>query len=304
MPTSRRFAGLLTMACSWPVALHAAEISIPELGVELVDVPVGVERPEMKRRFDGYTATLHFGKATLRIDRFDEEVPSGSDIKSASFRATQEPPSYTLHPHARGQATTINGHDAWTSAFSLPDGAPGSHLVGYTSVTYALVDQHVYSLAAYGSGADAPPSDFLAAVRAISGLRFVSVDRSAVSDSEPRSGLIRMPYFDPSSKDYCPAASKRRDETGVVDLKFSIDGKGQARDVEQIHAATEDLETSARSLLTDVKFHLASGWEDKGYQKLRFTIEIKYVVRGSSPPGGKESPPSVSDLQVVVVCSR
>src|SRR5580700_5764956 len=243
MRTTRLLISLLTIACSWPIVPRAAEMAIPELGIHLVDMPVGVDKPEVKRRVDGCTATLHIGTATLKIDRFDEAVPSGSDVKNDSFRAAQEPPSAALHPHVRGQATTINGHNAWTSTFAFRSGAPGSKDVLYTSVTYALVDQHLYSFAAREVGADTPPSDFLAAVRAISDLTFAAVDRSAMSDSEPPSGLIRMPYFDPSSKDWYPAAAKRRGETGVVDLEFSIDGKGHARDVRQIYAATEELGT-------------------------------------------------------------
>jgi hypothetical protein len=256
MRTRSLFASILTIACSWPIVTRAAEMAMRELGIHLADMPAGVEKPEVKRRIDGYTATLHIGTATLKIDRFDQAVPSGSDIKNDSFRTAQEPPSYALHPHARGQATTINGHDAWTSTFTIRSGGPGSRDLLYTSVTYALVDQHLYSFAAREVGGDTPPPDFIAAVRAISDLTFSAVDRSAMSDSEPPSGLIRRPYFDPSTKDWYPAAAKRRRETGVVDLEFSIDGRGKARDVQQIYAATEELGASSRSLLTDVTFHL------------------------------------------------
>jgi hypothetical protein len=302
MRTRRLLTSLLTIVCSWPVVTRAAEMAIPELGIHLVDMPVGVEKPGMKRRVDGCTATLHIGTATLKIDRFEEAVPSGSDIKNETFRAAQEPPSYALHPHARGQATTVDGHAAWTSTFAFNAGAPGGKDVLYTSVTYALVDQHLYSFAAREVGGDTPPSDFVAAVRAISDLTFSAVDRSAMSDSEPPSGLIRMPYFDPSTKDWYPAAAKRRRETGVVDLEFSLDGRGRARDVQQIYAATDELGASSRSLLTDVTFHLAPGWEAKGYQKLRFTIEVQYLLTGSGHPCAPP-PVRVPDAQQVVICS-
>jgi hypothetical protein len=302
-PPSRLFSRILAIACSWPVVTHAAEISIPELGVELVNVPSGMDRPEVIRRFDGYATVLDFGKARLNISRFEEAVPSGSDIRNDRFRAAQEPPSYAMHPHPRGQATTVDGHDAWTITWAVRSGAPGSEEVLWTSITYALVDQHVYSFDAHGIGGNAPPADFVAAVRAISDLTFIAVDRSAESGGKPPSGLIRMPGFFPSNRDWYPAAARRRGDVGVVDLEFSIDGKGHARDVQQIYAATEELAASARSMLTDMQFHLTSGWEDRGYQKLRFTIEVQYSLKGSGHPCvGEALPPRVPDAPSILIC--
>lgn len=303
MPTTRLFAGVLTIACSWAAVTHAAEISIPELGVELVDVPSGVEKPAIQGRIDGWTATLHIGKATLKIDRFEDIVPSGSDIRNDRFRAAQEPPEYAAHPLPRGQRTGINGLRAWTSTYALRSGVPGGKDALYRSVTYVVADQHVYSAAAYEIGAaDTPPADFVAAVRIISDLKFVAVDRSGISNTGPLSGLIRKPFFNPSSQDYYPAAAKRHGETGVVDLEFSIDGKGHARDISQIYADTTDLGASAHRLLTDLHFYLPSGWEANGYQKLRFTLEVQYFLMGSSHPCGNELPPRVSDAQLALIC--
>jgi hypothetical protein len=93
MRTRSLFASILTIACLWPIVTRAAEMEMPELGIHLVDMPAGVEKPAVKRRIDGYTATLHIGTATLKIDRFDEAVPSGSDIKNDSFRTAQ-----VIHP--------------------------------------------------------------------------------------------------------------------------------------------------------------------------------------------------------------
>jgi TonB family protein len=112
------------------------------------------------------------------------------------------------------------------------------------------------------------------------------------------SGAVRTPYFEPPSRDYYPTAAKHRGDTGVVDLEFSIDGRGNARDVKQVYAATDELGASTRSLLKDVQFHVPPGWEDKGYQKLRFTIEAQYFLA----PCGKEMPTRVSDAQLVVIC--
>jgi TonB family protein len=110
-----------------------------------------------------------------------------------------------------------------------------------------------------------------------------------------------MPYFWPSSKDYYPAAARRRGDTGVVNFEFSIDGKGHARDVRQIYTATGDLNASARSLLMDVQFNLPPDWENKGYQKLSFTFEVHYALWDSGHPCA-QLPLRVPDAQLVVIC--
>ena len=300
MRHSRLLVSILTIGWAWPVVIHAAEISLPELRIHLVNLPVDVEKPEVKRRIDGYTATLHIGKATLEIDRMDDAVPSDSDIRNDVFRASQEAGFPFPQPHLRGQAIVIDGRNAWTSTTALRAGPDGA-TVAYTSITYALVDAHLYRFKAMGWGADTPPPDFLAAVRATSDLTFATVDRSAEAESEPGSGLIKMPYFWPSSKDYYPAAAKHRGDTGVVNFEFSIDGKGRARDVRQIYTATGDLGASARSLLMDVQFHLPPDWENKGYQKLRFTFEVHYELWQPGHPCA-ELPLRVPDAQLVVIC--
>jgi len=300
MRTSRLLASIPTIACAWPVVIHAAEIPLPELGIRLVNLPVDVEKPEMKRRIDGYTAMLHIGKATLEIDRLDDTVPSGGDIRNDTFRASQEAGFPFPPPHVRGQASVIDGRDAWTSTSAFRSGAAGA-TVAYTSITYALVDAHLYRFKAMGWGGDLPPPDFVAAVRTMSDLTFSTVDRSAVAESEPPSGLIKMPYFWPSSKDYCPAAARRRGDTGVVNFEFSIDGKGHARDVRQIYTATGDLAAGARALLMDIQFHLPPDWENKGYQKLSFPFEVHYALWESGHPCA-ELPLRVPDAQLVVIC--
>jgi hypothetical protein len=301
MPIRLLLALLATLACALPLTGHADELAIPELGIHFADLPAGMVGPEVKARIDGYTATLHIGTGTLRIDRMDETVPSGSDIKNADFRATQREgfEEQTLS-NAKGQPTALNGHDAWTTTAAMrsPDGT-----VWYTSSTYVVVDQHLYRLLASGSWerAGAPP-DFLAAMQALSTVTFGPVDRSPVPGGGSPSGLVKMPHFFPSSsKDYYPVASRRRGETGIVDLEYSIDGKGRARDVQEIYAATQDLGASARSVLTEHQFHVSPGWENRGYQKLRFTFEVHYSLRGR---GGRceELPTRLPEAQLVLVC--
>jgi TonB family protein len=289
---------LAVLACALPLAAHAAELAIPELGIHFSDLPVGVASPKVKARVDGYTATLRMSTAMLRIDRMEETLPSGSDIRNASFRATQEA-GFGEHPFSKGQPTAVNGRDAWTtmSAIRSPEGS-----VRYSSSTYVVVDQHLYRfLASCWWKGDGPPPDFVEAVKTLSNVTFEPVDRSATSNGGPPSGLVKMPYFFPSSKDYYPDVAKRRGETGVVDLEFSIDGTGRARDVQEIYAATHDLGASARLMLSETQFHLSPGWEDKGYQKLRFTFEVHYSLarRGARC---EELPTRVPDAQLALIC--
>ena len=293
--------GLLsTLVCALPLVTSAADLAIPALGIRLSDLPVGVASAEVKARIDGYTATLHINTAVLRVDRMEETLPSGADIRNATFRANQEA-GFAGSPFAnpKGQPTTINGRDAWTtsSAVRSPEGT-----VNYSSSTLVVVDDHLYRLSAHGWWrGDGPPPDFLVAMKALSSATFEPVDRTSVSGGAPPSGLVKMPYFLPSSNNYYPDASRRRGETGVVDLEFSIDGKGRARDVQESYAVTPELAASTRRMLAETQFHISPGWEDHGYQKLRFTFEVHYAL---APRGGRcgELPTRVPDAQLVFVC--
>lgn len=110
-----------------------------------------------------------------------------------------------------------------------------------------------------------------------------------------------MPYFYPSNRENYSSVARRRGETGVVDLEFTIDGKGRARDVQEIYAAASDLAANARSLLADTHFYLSPGWEEKGYQKLRFTLEAHYSL---ARPGSRceELPTRIPDALLVLIC--
>lgn len=291
---------IASLACALPLATQAADIAIPELGIRIANLPGGAARPEVKARIDGYTATLHIGTGTLRIDRMEETVPSGSDIKNASFRATQEA-GFDEHifSNAKGQPTVIGGHDAWTTTTGVRFPEAG---VKYSSSTYAIVDQHLYRFVATAWWKrDGVPPDFLSAMQGLSNVTFVPIDRSSVPSDRSPSGLVKMPHFLPSDNDYYPDIARRRSETGVVDLEYSIDGKGRARDVQELYAATHDLGAGARLMLTEQRFHPSPGWEDKGYQNLRFTVEVHYSLarRGS---GCEELPTRVPDAELVVIC--
>lgn len=54
-------------------------------------------------------------------------------------------------------------------------------------------------------------------------------------------------------------------------------------------------------MMREIQFHVTREWEDKGYQKLRFTVEIHY---GLARPGGhcERLPTRLPDAELVLIC--
>jgi hypothetical protein len=173
----------------------------------------------------------------------------------------------------------------------------------YTCVTYAIVDQHLYRFVADATGGDTRPPDFDAVVRAMSELTFGAIDRSAAHSDTAPSGLLTMPAFHPPSNvDWYPPAAKRRGEQGIVGLEFSIDGKGHVQDVRRNYGDATDLATSAQGMLQSAVFRAGPGWEERGYEKLRFAIEFQFSIDEPGRHCRGNSPPRVPGAQVVAIC--
>jgi TonB family protein len=282
-----------------PLASYAEGVGIPELGIQIADLPGGASKPEVIQRLDGYLAILRLGKATLTIARLEDPVSPGSGVRDARYRAAQQADfDEDLGPKPHGESTVVAGHDAWTG-FSARRSGPN---VTYTCVTYAIVDQHLYRLLAHATGGDSRPPDFDAAVRAMSELTFGPIDRSAAT-AGAASGLLKMPAFHPdNSLDWYPAAAKRRGEQGVVDLEFSIDSKGHARDLQETYAVSDTLGKSAQALLQSTAFRVRPNWEENGYQKLRFNIEVQFWMGEPGRPCPEYSPPRIPSAEAIVIC--
>jgi hypothetical protein len=302
-PTVQR----LTIACSallwaWPAASRADTVDIPELGIQIPGLPSNLDRPRVIRRFDGYYALLHIGTAKLSISRPEDPVSSDSDVRKAAYRASLEADlGRDLGPKAHGRATAVNGHSAWTTFTIGPSNNPNRFI--YVSTTYVTVDQHLYWFWAQAVGGDKRPPDFDAALQAISDLKFAPVDRSSMQNVAPPQGLLRMPSFHVASNaDYYPAVSKRGGVQGKVEFEYSINAKGHVADVRQGEATSEDLAKSARRLLESVVFQVKPGWEESGYDKLRFPFEVQFWL-GIPGPCPEDVPPKVVDAVVVSVCS-
>lgn len=292
---SASVAVVAVIATAWPVTGHTETLDIPELGVQVPNVPSGTSKPTVLAHVDGYSASLRIGTASLLIARVQEPVPAGSDIRDAGFR-TQVSFNDYLGPKFHSDATYINGHPAWTNSSARRSG-PGP--VHWSCVTYVIVDQHLYHFSASADGGDKPPADFTAAVQAMSDTTFIPV--VAPSNATP-SGLLRMPASRfKNDMDYYPASAKRRGEGGVVDLEYSIDSKGRAQDVRQLYSTSDVFYKSAMELLQRSSFDIGPNWAAMGYDKVRFTVEVAFAISESFPC--KDPPPArIPGGEQIYVC--
>jgi TonB family protein len=294
---SARWAGVgLVLASLWPLAACAEALDIPELGVRIPNLPPGTAKPEVYARVNGYSALLRIGTATLSIARVQEAVPAGSDVREASYRTAQEAAFYEdLGAKVHGEATSINGHAAWTNNSAVRS---GDRPVSWSCVTYVIADQHLYRFTAAAWGGEKPPADYTAAVQAMSDATFVPVE--VPSDVTP-SGLLAMPPPHWMGIDYYPASAKRRGEEGVVGLEFGIDTKGHVRDVRKLYGTSTELDNAAIDCLQHITLEVGPRWEAKGYDKLRFTSEVRFAL-AESGHCGKPPPPRIPGAWEVHIC--
>lgn len=102
--------------------------------------------------------------------------------------------------------------------------------------------------------------------------------------------------------DWYPPAAQRRGEQGVVDMEFGIDGTGHVRDVQQTFAVSDTLGKAARALLQSLTYRVNPSWEVKGYQTLRFNLEVQFLLTGIDAHCPGALPPRVPAAEAVVVC--
>ena len=293
-------AGLL-LGFLFPIASPAGELTIPALGVRIPNLPENATPPQVTARLDGLMAVMQVGTATLTIARIADPVPPGSDVTDPAYRAALE--AYFggregTPPYER--ATTVGGHDAWTVASARRFGSYDRR-INYVSATYTIVDQHTYRIHATAHGVDTMPPDYVTAVRMMANLAFETVDAAAVEKLGAPAGLLQMPSFQPSSGDFYPPTARRLNEQGIAGIEFSINGKGHAQDMRELYATAADLGKGAQALLASTRFKVPPDWAQKGYQSVRFSIEIQYVL---VPPGGgfpEQAPPRMQTDQVIVV---
>jgi hypothetical protein len=170
----------LTAVLLWPLAGHANDVDLPELGVRLTTLPSAATPPQVSQVAQhpaGYDAVTHLGAAVLNIYREDDPVPDGSDVADPRYRALLDH-NYrgSVESKTLGAPTSLGGHSAWTVVDAREDGS--SDLTHYTCLTYAIVDQHLYRLAVTAAGSPGRPPEFDALVKALSGVTFELVRRA------------------------------------------------------------------------------------------------------------------------------
>lgn len=285
-----------------PLASHAASVDIPELGVELPDVPSGITTARAVERPDGYEWQTQLGTSTLSIYREERPTPAGSNVSDRNYRATLDVKFHTpVKSQTTGSATAVGGQPAWTAVGSQRLGA--LPLVVSNWLTYVIVDDHLYRLAVSALAQGGRPSEFDSLVKAVSGVSFGPIRRTQTEPAASKAG--DMPRFvSGGNQDFYPAKAKRLNEQGVVGVVFNIDGTGRVQRIKQLYADAPDLAAGAGDFLVDGVFRVPSNWEETAYDKQRFFMEFQFsiVAPGVACPQGKA--PRESSAKVVTICTR
>jgi hypothetical protein len=168
----------LTAVLLLPLAAHADDVDLPELGLRLTTLPSAVTQPQVTpitQHPTGYDAVMRLGAATLTIHREDDPVAPGSDVADPHYRAQLDRRYPGVESEALGAPTSIGGHNGWTVVDVRAHRS--SDPAHYTCLTYVIVDQHLYRLAVTADGAPGRPPEFDALVKALSGVTFELVRR-------------------------------------------------------------------------------------------------------------------------------
>ena len=227
----------------------------------------------------------------------------------ANYRAVlQKEFNEDLGPIFPGTVTVIAGHEAWTSMDARRSGRGGS--IKYACVTYVIVDQHLYRLAANAEGGDTRPPEFDAAVRAISGLEFGPIDRSSLQSGGGGSPLVRwvLPQCrDTSGDDYYPARAIRLGIQGHALVEFSIDKRGSIKGLVVTKSAPDGkFNQSARKLLGNLRCTVPDEWQSSGAANHRFTMDVIFQLRECAPKAGVAAAsgyPDAAEGEIVITAS-
>jgi hypothetical protein len=115
---------------------------------------------------------------------------------------------------------------------------------------------------------------------------------------------LKMPRFNPGSHGpQLPDFRGRSGERGIVDVEFSIDGKGHARDIKQTYATSLALAKGVLAELQAGVFRVPASWEANGSQDLRFTQEFQFSFAAPGQRCPDASEPHIPDADVVQICT-
>lgn len=166
----------LALLFLWPLASHASEVDIPELGIRLTLLPPAASKPQIAEQHGGYQADTRLGSALLSIYRQDDPVPAGSDVAEPSYRAMLDARfGNAVDSKNEGAPTAVGGHSAWTVVLARESRDSPTN---YVCVTYVIVDEHLYRLAVTAQALSGRPPEFDSLVGAMSGVAFEQVRRA------------------------------------------------------------------------------------------------------------------------------
>ncbi|HWG31944.1 MAG TPA: hypothetical protein VN676_15415 [Steroidobacteraceae bacterium] len=286
-----------------PMVSYGAGVYIPKMGIRLNDLPDNVTASKLIENLDAHSVTVYFGDATLSILRLQDATPAGATLNDAAYRkALEDNFGDDMRSGFHGEATSIAGNGAWT--WSRATHLSPLPVVEYTYVTYVIANEHAYRLRVHDNGPytphepDARPPDVQAALNAIPEITFEPAAAPA-----PDSARLKIPRMIAGLGDlYYPDAAVRRNQEGVVDVEFSIDGKGHAVDVKETYAAFSDLGKKIPGFLQNATFRVPPDWEANGHRAARFDMEFQFSL-GLLAHGCREAPESrVPGASVISLC--
>jgi hypothetical protein len=109
--------------------------------------------------------------------------------------------------------------------------------------------------------------------------------------SGPRFNLTNVPpWYPPPSMN----------GTEAVDIEFSVDGRGHAKDLQQTYAASPEFGAIASSYVRRTSFVVPADWEAKGSQAQRFTIEFQFSTVCPPP----RAQPRIHDVLIIATCAQ
>ena len=277
-----------------PFVCKAGVVEIPELGVRFTAMPDGVTHGGAVERPTGYEWQGSLTLAILRVYRKDAPESPGANVLDKDYRAQL---AATRHlAELGGAASTLGSHAAWTVTSVRRTGP----VVISDWRTYAVVDDHLYTLTVSSIGSAAQAAGFDALVKAASGISFEAVRRPP----PPPLKEGDMPRFVSSGNhDFYPPKAIRLNEQGVVGVVFSIDGQGHTRNLGQVYSDSPDLTPTAAEMLQDGVFRVPSNWEETASDKQRFFMEVQFFIVGQNGKCPTLAPREPS-FKTVTICRR
>lgn len=148
---------------------HADALDVPELHLQLGQLPPDASKPAVTHEAAGTELTTQLGPATLTIYRDNAAAPPGSDVAEPQYRASLDARfDRSIDSKSQGAPTSVGGHSGWTVISVHP--AAGSVL--YTCLTYVLVQEHLYRLTVRAQSTHGRPQEFDSLVGAMSAVSF------------------------------------------------------------------------------------------------------------------------------------